>query len=144
VVSNDIRALAREASESAERVKETVDGILEQIAALRRDLEQIVNSVEIEVQNNRSVLAALEKVNRETAALTGANEAILEGATQILAAATESATGAGQIASAAEEASAAARQASTASQQQATGAEDLAAAIEEIASLADTLKQQNG
>jgi methyl-accepting chemotaxis protein len=144
VVSNDIRGLAREASESAERIKETVSGILEQIASLRRDLEQVVDSVEIEVQNNRSVIAAFEKVNRETTALASANDAILKGAQQILGAATESATGARQIASAAEEASAAARQASTAAQQQATGAEDLAAAIEEIASLADTLKQQNG
>jgi len=38
VVSNDIRGLAREASESADRIKETVSGILEQIGSLRRDL----------------------------------------------------------------------------------------------------------
>ena len=69
VVSNDIRSLAREASESAEQIKETVGGILDQIASLRRDLEQIVGSVEIEVQNNRTVLGAFEKVSRETAAL---------------------------------------------------------------------------
>jgi methyl-accepting chemotaxis protein len=144
VVSNDIRGLAREASESADRIKETVGGILEQIASLRRDLEQVVDSVEIEVQNNRSVIVAFEKVTRETAALASANDEILKGAEQILSAATECASGARQIASAAEEASAAARQASTASQEQATGAEDLAAAVEEIASLADTLKQQNG
>jgi methyl-accepting chemotaxis protein len=144
VVSNDIRGLAREASESADKIKETVGGILEQIASLRRDLEQVVGSAEVEVQNNRTVLGAFEKVSRETAALESANAAILQGAEQILAAASESATGARQIASAAEEASAAARQASTASTEQATGAEDLAAAIEEIASLADTLKQQNG
>jgi methyl-accepting chemotaxis protein len=144
VVSNDIRGLAREAAESAERIKETVGGILDQIASLRRDLEQIADSVEIEVQNNRSVIAAFEKVTRETVALANANDEILKGAEQILSAATESASGARQIASAAEEASAAARQAATAAQQQATGAEDLAAAVEEIASLADTLKQQNG
>ena len=144
VVSNDIRSLAREASDSADRIKETVGGILEQIASLRRDLEQIVDSVEVEVQNNRSVIGALDKVEREVAALRAANDAILQGAEQILSAAVETATGARQIAAAAEEASNAARQASTASTEQASGAEDLAAAIEEIASLADTLKQQNG
>ena len=144
VVSNDIRNLAREGADSAERIKDTVGGILEQIAALRRDLEQIVNSVEVEVQNNRSGVVALEKVEREFAALRAANDAILRGAEQILSAAGETATGARQIAAAAEEASNAARQASTASTEQASGAEDLAAAIEEIASLADTLKQQNG
>ena len=144
VVSNDIRGLAREASESAGKITETVGGILNQIATLRRDLDQIVGSVEVEVQNNKTVLAAFEKVNREVSALGGANDAILQGADQILASATETAAGARQIASAAEEASAAARQASTASTQQARGAEDLAAAVEEIASLADALKQQNG
>jgi len=144
VVSNDIRGLAREAADSADRIKETVGGILEQIAALRRDLEQIVDSVEVEVQNNRSVIGALEKVEREVAALRAANDATLQGAEQILSAAGETATGAHQIAAAAEEASNAARQAATAASEQASGAEDLAAAIEEIASLADTLKQQNG
>ncbi|HTB39601.1 MAG TPA: methyl-accepting chemotaxis protein, partial [Reyranella sp.] len=144
VVSNDIRSLAREASDSADKIKETVGGILEQIASLRRDLEQIVDSVEIEVQNNQTVLATFDKVNREVAALGGANDAILQGAESILSAAVESAAGARQIATAAEEASAASRQASTASTEQARGAEDLAAAIEEIASLADALKQQNG
>jgi methyl-accepting chemotaxis protein len=144
VVSNDIRGLAREASDSADRIKETVGGILEQIASLRRDLEQIVDSVELEVQNNRSVIGALDKVEREVAALRAVNDAILQGAEQILSAAVDTATGARQIAAAAEEASNAARQASTASTEQASGAEDLAAAIEEIASLADTLKQQNG
>jgi methyl-accepting chemotaxis protein len=144
VVSNDIRGLASEAAESADRIKETVGGILAQIASLRRDLEQIVDSVEIEVQNNRSVVGAFEKVNRDAAALASANKTILQGADQILEAATQSATGARQVASAAEEASTAARQAATASNEQASGAEDLAAAVEEIASLADTLKQQNG
>jgi methyl-accepting chemotaxis protein len=144
VVSNDIRGLAREASESADRIRETVGGILEQIASLRRDLEQIVDSVELEVQNNHSVIDALDKVEREVTALRGANDAILQGAEQILSAAVDTATGARQIAAAAEEAGNAARQASTASTEQASGAEDLAAAIEEIASLADTLKQQNG
>jgi len=128
----------------ADRIKETVGGILDQIASLRRDLEQIVASVEAEIQNNRSILVSFEKVGREAAALGSANAMILQGADQILAASTESATGARQIASAAEQASAAARQASTAATEQASGAEDLAAAVEEIASLADTLKQQNG
>jgi methyl-accepting chemotaxis protein len=143
VVSNDIRGLAREASESADRIKETVGGILGQIASLRRELEQIVGSVEIEVRNNRTMLGAFDKVMRETMAVESGNAEILQGADQILSASTQAAAGARQIAGAAEEASAAARQAATAANQQAIGAEDLAAAIEEIASLAETLQQQN-
>jgi methyl-accepting chemotaxis protein len=143
LVSNDIRSLAREASESVERIKDTVRGILDQIALLRRDLEQIISAGEIEVQNNRTVIKTLEDITGEFIALGDANKVIQRGADAILAAAEETATAARQIAAAAEEASAASRQAATASAEQAQGADDLAAAVEEIASLSDELKKQN-
>jgi len=143
VVSNDIRNLAREGAQNIERAKDTVRGILDQIANLRRDLDQIVVSSEAEVQSNRAVFAALDKVDGDLAALASANRTISDGAKAILAAAGETAVGARQIAAAAEEASSASRQAATASSQQAQGAEDLAAAIEEIAALAEVLKQQD-
>jgi methyl-accepting chemotaxis protein len=144
LVSNDIRSLAREASESVERIKDTVRGILDQIALLRRDLEQIIAAGEMEAQNNKSLIKTLEDMTGEIVALANANKAIQQGAGAILAAAGETATAARQIAAAAEEASAASRQAATASAEQAQGADDLAAAIEEIASLSDELKKQNG
>jgi methyl-accepting chemotaxis protein len=144
VVSNDVRSLAREASESVAKSKETVISILDQIAALGRDLEQVAATAEVEVQTNRAIVSSLERLDLEVGELREANGAILEGADAILSAAEQTAAGARQIAAAAEEASAAARQAAAAATQQARGAEDLAAAIEEIASLADELKQQNG
>ena len=144
VVSSDIRSLARETSDSVERIKDVVSGIRDQIANLRRDLEQAITAAELEVQNNRAIFTSLEKVEADAAAVAVANTAILNGATEIASASSQVAAGARQIAAAAEEASAASRQAATASSQQAQGAEDLAAAIEEIASLADDVKQQNG
>jgi methyl-accepting chemotaxis protein len=141
LVSNDIRGLAREASDSIERIKDSVESILDQISLLRRDLEQIIAAAEIEVQNNRSVAKALANVTEDLAALSVANHAIVEGAKKILEAATGSALAAKQVAAAAEEAGAAVRQAATASAEQAQGADDLAAAIEEIASLSSELKQ---
>jgi methyl-accepting chemotaxis protein len=144
VVSSDIRNLARDASNSVDRVKETVRGILDQIGSLRRDLEQILITADLEVQTNRAIFTALEKLDADVLAMSAANRTIVEGAASILSAASQTADGARQIAAAAEEASAAARQAATASSQQARGAEDLAAAIEEIAALADELKRQNG
>jgi methyl-accepting chemotaxis protein len=143
LVSNDIRGLAREASESVERVKDTVQSILDQIALLRRDFEQIIAAAEIEVSNNRAVVKALESVTAEVAALGAANRNILQGAAAILTAAGQTSTAARQIAAAADEANSASRQAATASAEQAQGADDLAAAIEEIASLSDELKKQN-
>jgi methyl-accepting chemotaxis protein len=144
VVSNDIRSLAREAAESVGRIKETVSGIMDQIASLRRDLEQVITTAEIEVQMNRAIITALQTLDEDMNALKAAGQTIAEGAQAILASAMETATAARQIAAAAEQAGAASREAATASSEQARGAEDLAAAIEEIASLADELKQQNG
>ncbi|MDB5572558.1 MAG: chemotaxis protein [Hyphomicrobiales bacterium] len=144
LVSNDIRNLAREASESLENVKDTVRGIIDHVVALQRDHEQMIAVAEAEAQNSRGVVAALEKVEANTRTLSESNRAILTAMQEILAAAGEISDGSGQIATAAEEASAAARQAAVAANQQARGAEDLAAAIEEIASLADELKQQDG
>jgi methyl-accepting chemotaxis protein len=143
LVASDIRSLAREASENVEQATETVRGILDQIALLKGALEQMIMSSEMEVQNSRTVSAALEKIGREVQALGDASKAIVDGSDAILAAAVETAAGARQIAAAAEEASNASRQAATAAAEQSQGAEDLAAAIEEIASLADELKLPN-
>ena len=87
VVSNDVRSLAREASDSVGRIKDTVRGILDQIASLRRDLEQVIATAEIEAQNNRAIAAALQQLDDDVGALSAANRAILDGADAILAAA---------------------------------------------------------
>lgn len=143
VVSADIRSLAREASENSERARETVRSVLDQIGALRRDMETVIAASETELETSRSVFVSLDKVDRELAALGVANGVVLAGAGDILSAAVDLAAGARQIAAGAEQTSNAARLAATAAAEQARGADDLAAAIEEIASLADELKLQN-
>ncbi len=143
IVSNDIRSLAREASANVERAKDSVRGILDQIGLLKFDLEQIVLSSEVEVQNNRAVSALLDRIGNEIGEMGSASRKIVRNATEILAATVETAAGARQVAAAAEQASNATREAATAAAEQARGAEDLAAAIEEIASLADELARAN-
>jgi methyl-accepting chemotaxis protein len=143
VVSNDIRALAREAADNVERATDTVRGILDQITLLRTDLDQIVAAAESEVQNNRAISTSLEKITVEVEGLGKASRSILEGSGSILQAVEETATGARQIAAAAEQASAASRDAATAAAEQSSGAEALAAAVEEIGSLADELKRRD-
>jgi methyl-accepting chemotaxis protein len=144
VVSNDIRGLARDASESADRIKEMVRGIVDQITSVRRDLEQTIALTDAEVQKNEAISGALAAMDAEVTALSTANAAILQGAEAILGDVATTVAGARQIATAAEEASSASAQAASASAQQAKGAEDLAAAVEEIASLAEELRQTNG
>jgi methyl-accepting chemotaxis protein len=139
VVSNDIRGLAREAADSADRIKDTVRAIMDQIASVRRDLEKSIDLIDAEVRTNEAIRDAFAALDSEVAALGAANVAILEGAEAMQGDLTGCVTGARQIAVAAEEANAASTQAASASAQQAKGAEDLAAAIEEIASLAGEL-----
>jgi methyl-accepting chemotaxis protein len=143
IVSNNIRNLAHEASANVERAKDTVRGVLEQIGTLRAELNQIVTSTEVEVQNNRSISVVLEKIGVEIESMSASSRSIVAGAADTLTAAVQTAAASRQIATAAEEASAASREAATAATEQSRGAEDLAAAIEEIASLADELKRQN-
>ena len=125
-------------------MKDTVRGILDQIASLRRDCEQMVLNAESEIQNNRAIFSGLERLDGDVRSMGAANATILQGANAIMQSAAQSVAGARQIAAAAEEASAAGQQAATASAQQARGAEDLAAAVEEIASLAEELKRRDG
>jgi methyl-accepting chemotaxis protein len=142
VVSNDIRSLARDASANVERAKDTVRGILDQIGALKSDLQQITATAQVEVQKNQIVSARLLQLADDVAALGVASKSILGGADNVLLSTTEISQAAQQVASAAEEASTASREAAAAASQQSRGAEDLAAAIEEIASLAEAMRQQ--
>ena len=144
VVSNDIRGLARETTENNDRIKDVVRGIADQVASVRRDLEQTILLTEAEAQKNAVITAALAAMDAEVATLGSANAAILSGAETILADVTATVASARQIAAAAEEASSASAQAATASAQQASSAEDLAAAVEEIASLAEEMRQSDG
>ena len=59
VVSKDIRSLARDSGDNAGRIKDTVRAIQDQIATVRRELEQIIAAAEAENQKNVGVLASL-------------------------------------------------------------------------------------
>ena len=140
VVSTDIRNLARDSAENADRIKDVVKATQDQIVAVRNDLEQIATSALTEVEKNKAITLNLASAARDMGVVVDGNDAIRRGAEEILAALEDAKKGVQQIATAAEEASRAAQEASAAAKQQARGAEELAAAVEEIASLADELQ----
>jgi methyl-accepting chemotaxis protein len=140
IVSGDIRNLARDASENADRIKDVVRQIRDRITVIRRDLEQSAAISETEVAKNTLIAERLGAVEADVAAIRQGSAAILSGSQAILASVREVRLGTQQVATVAEEAGSAAAQAATAAREQARGAEDLAAAIEEIASLADELQ----
>ena len=113
--------------------------IQDQMAAVRRDLDQIVGAAEGEVVRARAMIdrfnqisADLDQSQRDSVGISHDVDAILRSVREVK-------SGTEQIATAAELAADAAREASAAARQQSQGAEMLAAAIEEIASLAGAL-----
>ena len=80
VVSKDIRNLARDSGENAGRIKDTVRAIQDQIATVRKDLEQIVAAAEAENQRNTAVLSNLGVVETDMDELAAGNRQILTGA----------------------------------------------------------------
>lgn len=138
-VTGDIRKLARALAANADDGKDVIRAIQDQLAVIRRDLDQIAAAGEAEAVRNRAVLDRFAAMTEELGATRKDNGAILEGAEAIQRAAREVKSGCDQIAKAAELASDAAREAGAAAAQQAQGAESLAAAIEDIASLAASL-----
>ncbi len=140
VVSTDIRNLARESAENADRIKDLVKATQDQIVAVRRDLEQIALAAEQEVQKNKAITTNLATVEQDMAVVLNANGEILKGCEVILVAVQEAQKATQQIAMAADEANRGANEAAGAARQQSKGAEELAAAVEEVASLADELQ----
>jgi methyl-accepting chemotaxis protein len=140
VVSTDIRNLARESAENADRIKDVVKATQDQIVAVRRDLEQIAAAAEAEVQTNKTITTNLATVEQDMAIVLTGNEEILKGADIILTAVQEAQKATQQIALVADTASKNATEAASAAKQQSRGAEELATAVEEIASLSDELQ----
>ncbi len=141
VVSGDIRALARDASQNADEVKTLVSGIATQISKVRRDVDQTAVLAVAEMSRNRIISERLVQVAADTEALKAGVEGMARGAEENRATSAQVMVGIQQIAVAAEEASGAAAQAAAAARQQSQSAEDLAAAIEEIALLAADIQQ---
>jgi methyl-accepting chemotaxis protein len=140
VVSSDIRSLARDAAENADRMRDVVRQIQDQIAAVRSDLSQIVAVSAGDIGKNHAIIERLATVEVDMAGLRAMASETLAGSESGLALVRDVLVGTQQTAAAAQETSGAASESAAAARQQARAAEDLAAAIEEIASLADELQ----
>ena len=142
VVSTDIRNLARDSAENAERIKDLVKEVQDRIVAVRTDLEETSRLALIEAERAKSTTTLLADVERGMGEMRDNSADVRSGAEDIVRALSEVKTGLEQISIAATEADSMADRASDAAREQGLGAEELAAAIEEIAALADEL--QNG
>ena len=140
VVATDIRNLAQDSAENADRIKDLVKAVQDQIGVVGRDLEEIVSTAVNEVEKAKATTVNLLTIESDIAEVGNNVGEILAAATEIGAAVAQVKRGVEQIAGAAQEAAKASEEAASAAKQQAQGAEELAAAIEEISSLADELQ----
>lgn len=140
VVSIDIRNLAKDSADNAERIKDTVKEIQDKVDAVRRNLEDIAKATSVEVEKTKAIAESLEVMGADMVEVLEGNKAMILSSAEITKVLSEFKTGVDQIAAAAAEAEKSASQAATAAEQQAKGTEELAAAIEEISSLADELQ----
>ncbi len=140
VVATDIRNLARDSAENADRIKDLVKSVQDQIQLVGRDLDEIVEAAIMEMEKAKSTTESLNYIETEIREVESGTNGISMSAREITVALGQTKQGLDQIAAAATESEKAASEAATAAQQQAQGTEEMLAAIEEIASLADELQ----
>jgi methyl-accepting chemotaxis protein len=143
VVATDIRNLAHDSAENADRIKDMVKSIQDQIAFVGRDLTEISVSALAEVEKAKGTTRSLNKIESDVEQVQKGNSEAMAAAQEIVTALAQVKVGVEQVSGAAQEAEKAAEQAAAAAKQQSQGADELAAAIEEIASLADELQSGN-
>ncbi|GGM00057.1 chemotaxis protein [Pseudomonas asuensis] len=140
VVATDIRNLAHDSAENADRIKDLVKAVQDQIGVVGRDLEEIISAALAEAQKATVITRNLDSMAGDIASVEVGSSDILKSAEEISSSITQVKSGIDQISAAAQEAENAAQEAAAAAKQQSQGAEELSAAIEEIASLADELQ----
>jgi methyl-accepting chemotaxis protein len=140
VVSTDIRNLARDSADNADRIKDLVKSVQDRIVEVRGDLEYTSRQALAEVDNARATAARLVDIERDMRQVRSGNDEVRSSASDIASALSQVKTGLDQIAAAASESDQLADTAATAAREQSQGAQQLAAAVEEIAALADEMQ----
>jgi methyl-accepting chemotaxis protein len=142
VVADDIRSLANESSENADRIKDLVKDVQTQIARVAVDIEQGGNRARAEAERAKISSANLDRVAKDSEVMVNDMREIGKGALEAAAGLEQAGKASSQIAAAAEETARATTEAASASEQGSKAAQEIAQAIEDIASQADEL--QNG
>jgi len=144
VVAGDIRTLANDSSENAERIKEMVRTMQTQISLVANDLETAAKISADEVGSAKESSTNLDFIGTEMVEVAGGIQAINETVNQALVAVEQANKAIVEIANAAHESSKVTEEASKAAEEGAKGMELIAEAIEEIAGQADELQNMGG
>ncbi len=142
VVAGDIRSLANESSENADKIKDLVKNVQTQINKVAGDIEMAGSKGRAEVERAKVSTANLDRIARESDIVVTDIREIAKGSGEAAAGLEQAGKASQQIAAAAEETGRASTEAAGASEQGLKAAQEIAQAIEDIASQADEL--QNG
>ena len=142
VVAGDIRSLANESSENADKIKDLVKNVQTQITKVAGDIEMAGSKGRAEVERAKASTANLERIDKESDVVVADIQEIAKASGEAAAGLEQAGKASQQIAAAAEETGRASTEAAGASEQGLKAAQEIAQAIEDIASQADEL--QNG
>ena len=142
VVAGDIRSLANESSENADRIKDLVKSVQTQITKVAGDIELAASKGRAELERTKASTANLDRIANESEVVVADIREIARASAEAAAGLEQAGKASQQIATAAEETSRASSEAASASEQALKAAQEIAQAIEDIASQADEL--QNG
>jgi methyl-accepting chemotaxis protein len=142
VVAADIRTLANESSENADKIKNMVRSMQKQITVVASDIEASGRTAAQEVENAKRSTAALGVIEKDTDEVqSGINEITL-GAQESLTALEQANKAVVEIASAAEEADKVVTEAKKAAEEGYARMQEIAKATEDIASQADEMQNK--
>jgi len=142
VVAGDIRSLANESSENADRIKDLVKNVQTQITKVGGDIQLAGAKARQEVDRARVSTTNLDRIARDCDIIVTGIKDVSSGSLESVAALEQAGKAAQQIAAAAEETGRATTEAAGAAEQGLKAAQEIAQAVEDIASQADEL--QNG
>jgi methyl-accepting chemotaxis protein len=140
VVASDIRSLAADSADNAQKIKDLVRNIQEKVTVVAKDILQVGMEAEKEVQNAKKSTANLQTIETDMVEVQKGVAGVNANSEGAAAAAEQAKKGVDMIAAAAQQSSRAAEEAAASAQQQSRGMQELTQAIEEIAALADDLQ----
>jgi methyl-accepting chemotaxis protein len=144
VVAGDIRTLANDSSENAEKIQDMVRAMQAQITLVSTDLDSQANISAQEVENAKKITVNLENIDVDMNDVQRSVQEVNTGATESLVALEQVNKAVVDIANGAEEASKVADEASKAAEEGNKGMQLIAQAVEDIASMADEMQNMGG
>jgi methyl-accepting chemotaxis protein len=140
VVAGDIRSLANESSENADRIKDLVKSIQGQITKVVTDIEGAGIKAKEEAERAKVSTTNLERMAKDIKEVQLGVNVIAKGSDVAVNALQQASKASEQIATASEEMNRASTESATAAEQGLKAAQEILQAVEEIASQADELQ----